>query len=76
MIHRPVLLLLPGLLCDARLWRDQVAALSADCHCIVADLTHDDSIAAMADRVIHLGDGRIQREERNPRRASAAEISW
>ena len=52
MIHRPVLLLLPGLLCDARLWRDQVAALSADCHCIVADLTHDDSIAAMADRAL------------------------
>lgn len=52
MTDRPVLLLLPGLLCDARLWRDQVAALSPDCHCVVADLTHDDNLAGMADRAL------------------------
>ena len=49
---RPVLLLLPGLLCDARLWRDQVAALSPRLRCVVADLTQDDSLAAMAARAI------------------------
>lgn len=47
----PVLLFLPGLLCDGRLWRDQVAALTGvACH--VADLTHDESIGAMATRAL------------------------
>jgi putative ABC transport system ATP-binding protein len=30
----------------------------------------------MADRVIHLGDGRIQRIERNAHRLSPSELSW
>ncbi len=47
----PVLLFLPGLLCDARLWRDQVAAL-AEARAIVADLTHDKSVGAMAERAL------------------------
>lgn len=46
------LLLLPGLLCDARLWRDQVAALAPLARCRVADLTQDDTIAAMAARAL------------------------
>jgi pimeloyl-ACP methyl ester carboxylesterase len=47
----PVLLFLPGLLCDGRLWRDQLAALGGiTCH--VADLTHDESIGAMAARAL------------------------
>lgn len=50
--NRPVLLLLPGLLCDARLWRDQVAALDSGLRCVVADLGQDDSLAAMAARAI------------------------
>ena len=40
------LLLLPGLNCDERLWRDVVAEL--DILAMVADLRQDDSIAAMA----------------------------
>lgn len=48
----PALLLLPGLLCDARLWRDQVAALGAGVRCVVADLGQDDSLRAMAARAI------------------------
>ena len=52
MDDRPVLLLLPGLLCDARLWRDQVAALSPSLRCVVADLTHDDALPAMAARAL------------------------
>jgi pimeloyl-ACP methyl ester carboxylesterase len=46
------LLLLPGLLCDARLWRDQVADLSAIAEPVVADLTLDDSFEAMAGRAL------------------------
>jgi pimeloyl-ACP methyl ester carboxylesterase len=45
-------LFLPGLLCDAGLWRAQVAALSATHDCVVADLTRDDGIDAMAARAI------------------------
>jgi pimeloyl-ACP methyl ester carboxylesterase len=48
----PVLLLLPGLLCDGRLWREQVAALAGAASCVVADLTHDDSVGAMAARAL------------------------
>ncbi|ONG44647.1 alpha/beta hydrolase [Pseudoroseomonas deserti] len=51
------LLLLPGLLCDARLWRDVVAGLEAPgpgklAECRVADLTRDDTLRAMALRVL------------------------
>jgi pimeloyl-ACP methyl ester carboxylesterase len=46
-----VLLFLPGLLCDGRLWRDQVVAL-AGTRCVVADLTHDDSLGGMAERTL------------------------
>ncbi|MCR6671841.1 alpha/beta fold hydrolase [Devosia ginsengisoli] len=44
------LLLLPGLICDERLWRDVIAGL--DARSTVADLTQDDSIADMAARVL------------------------
>jgi putative ABC transport system ATP-binding protein len=39
-------------------------------------ITHNAAIAAMADRVIYLGDGRIQRIERNEHKLSPAELSW
>jgi pimeloyl-ACP methyl ester carboxylesterase len=51
---REPLLLLPGLLCDARLWRDQIAALSDIAAPTVADLTEDDRIEAMAGRALAL----------------------
>ena len=44
------LLLLPGLICDERLWRDVIAGLNAES--VVADLTQDDSIPAMAARAL------------------------
>lgn len=51
--RREPLLLLPGLLCDARLWRDQVAGLAdLAAPCVVADLTQDDSLAGMAARAL------------------------
>ena len=46
-----ILLLLPGLLCDARLWRDCVPA-GAEAR--IAYLAHDDSMAAMAGRALAL----------------------
>jgi pimeloyl-ACP methyl ester carboxylesterase len=45
------LLLLPGLLCDARLWRD---GLPAGAEPRIADLTLDDSVARMAARALEL----------------------
>lgn len=46
------LLLLPGLLCDEALWRPQIGFLSEIADITVADLTLDDSIAAMARRAL------------------------
>lgn len=57
MTHAPALLLLPGLLCDARLWRDQLAALAPLARPVVADLTLDDGVEAMAARALAAIDG-------------------
>ncbi|MBL8628633.1 MAG: alpha/beta fold hydrolase [Rhodospirillaceae bacterium] len=51
MEKRP-LVLLPGLLCDAALWRHQTETLTDLCAPWVADLTQDDSLGAMAERVL------------------------
>ena len=53
------LLLLPGLLCDGRLWRDQVAALAPLARAVVADLTQDDRVEAMAARALASVEGRF-----------------
>lgn len=39
-------------------------------------ITHNAAIAGMADRVIHLGDGRVQRIEKNTHRISPSELAW
>jgi putative ABC transport system ATP-binding protein len=39
-------------------------------------ITHNAAIAGMADRVIYLGDGRIQRIESNPHKLRPDELSW
>jgi putative ABC transport system ATP-binding protein len=39
-------------------------------------ITHNAAIARMADRVLYLGDGRIQREERHAQRVAASEVAW
>lgn len=46
------LVLLPGLLCDERLWQAQVEALQGLAQTWVADLTRDGSMATMARRVL------------------------
>ena len=39
-------------------------------------VTHNAAIAPMADRVLHLRDGRIEDEARNQRPTPPAELSW
>lgn len=51
------LLLLPGLLCDARLWRDVSAGLAV--RSVVADLTQDESMAQMAARALAMAPPRF-----------------
>ncbi len=41
-----------------------------------AIITHNTIIGEMADRVIYVVDGRVERDERNPRRRSAREMAW
>lgn len=49
---RDEIVLLPGLLCDHRLFQAQIPALAARAELMVADLTRDASIPAMAARVL------------------------
>jgi pimeloyl-ACP methyl ester carboxylesterase len=49
---KPGLILLPGQLCDEALWDSQVRSLADIADVTVADLTLDDSIGAMAERVL------------------------
>lgn len=50
-MHQP-LVFLPGLLCDARLWRDVIDGLADTVAPMVAELRLDDTIAAMAERTL------------------------
>ena len=50
MTDRPMLVLLPGLLCDDRLWKPQVEALSNVADVVIADLTLDETMSDMAAR--------------------------
>jgi pimeloyl-ACP methyl ester carboxylesterase len=52
MIDMPTLILLPGQLCDEALWDSQARALSDIARVRVADLTLDDSVGAIAERVL------------------------
>ncbi|TCS09949.1 alpha/beta hydrolase [Caulobacter sp. BK020] len=49
---RPQLLLLPGLLNDAELWRDQISGLADVARCQVADLTQGESLRELAEQVL------------------------
>ncbi len=51
-MSKPTLILLPGQLCDSALWTSQVAALADIAEIRVADLTLDDTVEAMAARVV------------------------
>jgi pimeloyl-ACP methyl ester carboxylesterase len=51
-IRSTQLLLLPGMMCDERLWRHQAAALSASCNISVGSITRDASVEAIAQRLL------------------------
>jgi pimeloyl-ACP methyl ester carboxylesterase len=52
MARRIPLVLLPGLLCDAALWRAQVEGLGALAVPLIVDLAQDDSLGGMARRAL------------------------
>lgn len=52
MTDRIPLILLPGLLNDAELWREQIAALSDIASCIVGDQTRGETLQAVVDDVL------------------------
>jgi pimeloyl-ACP methyl ester carboxylesterase len=53
MISQQPLLLIPGLMCDQRMWRHQAAALKEHCSEILAgDISSADSIAELATRIL------------------------
>lgn len=52
MSARPDLLLLPGLLNDGELWRDQLEALADIADCQVGDLTGADTLGEVAEQVL------------------------
>lgn len=49
---KPTLILLPGLMCDYSVWADEIADLSEAWECLVVDYEDDDSLVAMAHRVL------------------------
>ena len=55
---------------------DVIARVNRELGTTAVVITHNAAIAGMADRVIHLGDGRIQSVERNEHKISPAELSW
>ena len=52
MLARDPVVFLPGLVCDATVWESQVAAISRQRKCVVADYGALDSIPAMAQQVL------------------------
>ncbi|PZP93920.1 MAG: ABC transporter [Variovorax paradoxus] len=55
---------------------DVIARINKELGTTALVITHNAAIAGMADRVIHLGDGRIQKIACNARRMSSAELAW
>jgi pimeloyl-ACP methyl ester carboxylesterase len=49
---KPILILLPGQLCDDALWESQRQALNDIVEIRVGDLTRDDNVGAMAERIL------------------------
>jgi len=55
---------------------ETIARINTELRTTVVVITHNAAIAQMADRVVVLGDGRIQRETVNTRKLGPAELSW
>ena len=55
---------------------EAIARVNRELGTTVAVITHNVAIAAMADRVLRMADGRIASAQRNERRISARELEW
>ena len=55
---------------------DVIERINRDIGTTVVVITHNAAIAAMADRVVHFGDGRIQRIDCNAHKLAPAELAW
>jgi putative ABC transport system ATP-binding protein len=55
---------------------DVIARINRELGTTAVVITHNAAIAGMADRVIHLGDGRIQKVVANPHKIAPSELSW
>ncbi len=53
-----------------------IARINAELGTTAVVITHNAAIAGMADRVLHLGDGRIQKVQVNAHKISPSELSW
>jgi pimeloyl-ACP methyl ester carboxylesterase len=51
-LAKPALVLIPGLLCDALLWKDQIEKLGGQCRYWVADHTRSETMAGVAADVL------------------------
>ena len=52
-MNKTPLILLPGLLCDEALWAHQSESLSDIADITVADMTRDETVQGMAERVLN-----------------------
>jgi putative ABC transport system ATP-binding protein len=53
-----------------------IARVNAELGTTTIVITHNAAIAGMADRVVHLADGRVAKVEANPRKCLPSELSW
>ena len=53
-----------------------IARINVELGTTAVVITHNAAIAGMADRVIYLGDGRIQKVEINAHKISPSELRW
>lgn len=51
-MDRKTVVLVPGLICNWRLWRHQIDHLGKDCEVIIGDTLNDDSIRGMVNRIL------------------------
>jgi putative ABC transport system ATP-binding protein len=59
-----------------RMVLEAIAKVNREIGTTTAVITHNAPIAAMGDRVVTLGDGRIVREERHAVKASVESLQW
>ena len=55
---------------------EAIARINAELGTTAVVITHNAAIAGMADRVLHVADGRIASIDANARRLTASELSW